>query len=462
MSNKTIIMGLVVSVFTAIILLMQGCAKDENYTQPYNEENIGFASATGGSKVARGTSITIDNLYDMGVFAYVTDSEAANSENYGLKMFHAKYYKSYANYFKPAETQPNGSFGSFMWTSEFHHFYAYAPFNAEGVETDATTYKVPSIKFLQTSNDPTTHVDLLYSNMLNTLRPQNSALNMNLEHALSKVTLSAKNSSVDQSPYIKINMKSVKFGNISQSAVLKFYDDKKGAEWIEHSGVSIYTFDAGGIEVGATKTEILGDESNSTLFLIPQNLNSNSAYITVVYEYAGFDKSQTVLLPDNWEMGNAYNYILSIDPNLGTVEITAQLLDWENTEDIISEVTYSYLYLEKSTYSMGYTAGEEKLLDINFSTNVQDDILSIEYDSKGKPTGNEVELDKASRVIRAKFYPNKYYETDTITLITGSIKTKIKFEFHPLEVIDYSSVTEVNSILGITGDKLITSNSYFI
>ncbi len=487
--------------FVSLFILLQSCTEkniDDNLLSS-ERDIIDFSFSKDSSNInSKSGVITTENLNNLGVFTYTTIVQNADREDYTQKMFNAKYVKGTNRIFTPIEDDIN----DFMWDSDFHHFFAYAPFDAENIELidDANINEpvspnaFPAIKYAQPSSDPTLHTDLLYAVRKNAIKLAGTSniVNLDFKHALSRISFTAQNIN-DTTPF-KIH--SIKMGNISQNGVFRYENEGTSSGWTQLSNEDIYTLNTyssgtnNPVEINPNTILQLYGNSGSTqgevgdfLFMLPQGLHSKSSYIIVKYSYINSqniveEREKIVVLPEGseWVMGSAYNYLLNIDPVLNYVTVTAQQIDWASTKDIISEVTYTYLYLEKSTYSLNYDEeGEEILLDINFSTNVLDDELEIFHKdplSDTNPTDSIVDipnkanfiLNKDTHIIKCKFYPraNSGYSSENIKIKAGIITTDITINFFPVKTFDYTNIDFVNSELGQSADSLIISNCYII
>ncbi len=472
-------LGIVAIISLVVIIALQSCSKEIN-PDIITTEGVSFGVDSLGTK---GTTTTTESLTDMGVFTYTTvDPLNFGRNGYTQKMFNAEYSRKGSAIFKPVEPQPAGSDGDFIWSEDTHHFYTYAPFDNGGRVSfvdesnhansiTSTSNKFPSIKYTETSNIPTEHIDLVFAQSKNVVRPTAGIVGLAMDHALSKVTFSAKHvttgTSLPDSPVLDIEITGLKIKNVYQSAVLK-YNDATGtapatAVWGTWSNLGTYDFDVSNVKIGENlspdPTVFLGGDS--TLFLIPQIFETaNAVEVEVEWEYAGFIDSKTVRLEGGWEMGQAYHYIFSIDPGLELVTVTAQLVDWDEPKIIQSEITYTYLHLEQSTYTIDYEEGDSIILNINFSTDVPGNGISIDYDRTNKPTNTVVELDTIQSRIACVLFPNSTYLSDSLTLSAGIIETRMIYQ--PKEIVDYANIDKVNEMLDRDDSELLWSNCYTI
>ncbi len=453
-------------------LQLSSCEPIVGFEDPTGSgNNIGFSASTSEAN-SRGAAITTETLTSMGVFSYTADSESASRDEYSAKMFNTSYVKdAESGIFVPAAPLDDDS----KWSSDFHHFNVYAPYGDEGVEfvndenyaATASVGDFIAIKYSEMSDDPTEHTDLLIGGAKNIVRNETHVVGLQLDHALSKVSFSAINQVTPSAAYSPLTIQKIDLGNLAHSAVIKYPNGTSGATWSSYDDFQKYSLAVADVEIEATQTPIFGDALNNSLFLIPQNLYDHSSFFTLHYTYGTEEVVKILPLPENsvLEMGKSYHYIFNIDPLEGKVVVSAQLLDWADSETIISEVTYTYLNLEKANYTVKYLPNERKEIIIDFYTNVNPVDLSIQYDGTGKPTGNSVTLNKDDQTLTCVMYPNPSYETDEITIIAGIITTKVTIDFSPVEIIDYSDIGDVNDMLGLddaTQTTLVRSNCYFV
>ncbi len=461
-----------------------------------SSNEIGLSSVVE-TEQTKGGIITSDNISSLGIFAYTSDNSsiASGYTGYSRAKMHNAHYSNInvrGGIFEMVEPQPDGSTCDNIWSEDYHHFYGYAPFGIAEisfVNRDDTTIAAshtdnapPALKYWVTSNNPAEHNDLLYATAVNCLQPISAtgSINLTYNHALSKISFSAQHHSSlsDVNKEKPITVTSVDMINIAQSGVLKFQNEfntsSPKAVWSEVGDNEGYSFDvpasAQNIIYNSTnpQPQLLfgGDEDSSNpLFLLPQSHDGKSSFLAIEYTFDGKDVRKVLAIPaTNWGMGQSYHYILNINPEKDLIEITAQVIDWRNSYDIVSEVTYTYLYLEKDTYTLNYEEGKPRELTINFSTNATD--VSIEHLIKDyTPSSTVINLDVANQAINCTFYPSDTYKTDSIRITAGIVSTKIAINFALVEVVDFTDNIEVAEILGISQDPapaLVTSNCYII
>ena len=73
-------------------------------------------------------------------------------------------------------------------------------------------------------------------------------------------------------------------------------------------------------------------ETVATMFMIPQDLTAYPTSLNVSYTYSlpdGTEKEVTedINLSDTWEINKAYNYIINIEPDKETVNVSPSIVD---------------------------------------------------------------------------------------------------------------------------------------
>ncbi len=515
MKKQKFIKSFISAVIAITTIFVLGCSDDPNIGKESILDGDNYIGITSRPKVTeyatKGSITDTDNLTQMGVFAYTSTNTTSNSSDYTQKMFNAHYVKDGDLIFKPHDDEFDTE-NDFEWSEKFHHFFIYAPYDTQGVEfvsaTDGTTpitSGFTSIKYTEKDNNPDYHNDLLYTVQRNTLRGASNVVSTDLKHALSKISFSVKNvgepikSVIDptqDSVAVRITIDSIRLSNVAQSATMKYSTLQDGlASWSGHSDYGGYTINlgAGGMDYSADTREIDGsearkvigndlpeDKDDNFLFLIPQNLYDNPSSVKLFYSYdpdgagsaATESRERIIFFPSGseWRMGSAYHYALNIDPINDYMWINAQLIDWGDTFDVISEVTYTYLHLEKAHYSLSYKEGERVKLNIHFSTNEIDENISIsdnpfitDVPPTDATTTNAIYLNAANNVIECILYPDESYREDALTLKAGIVSTKLTMEFFPSRAIDFTSNVAVNELLGLDpSHPLVTSNSYIL
>ncbi len=159
--------GVKTYLYVLCVFFMQGCAKG-NIDVLGQSDDIVFNSITNGVvQNTKSGSITTGTLQNFGIFTYITDAKSANSSDFVEKMFNAKYQRDLLDdVFKPVDDGVN----DFFWSYDYHHFFAYAPYNTTGVEfvdavdvTKPATDAAVAVKYTLTSNNPDEHTDLLFA-----------------------------------------------------------------------------------------------------------------------------------------------------------------------------------------------------------------------------------------------------------------------------------------------------------
>lgn len=196
---------------------------------------------------------------------------------------------------------------SFYWPQTDLSFYAYAPTNLSSFPINGElTISDTSQKIVgyTPGKDCDTQPDLLVAYAKgNAADNQNTGVNLNFKHALSQIAVSAKCSN----PYVKINVKSLRFVNVKTKADFTFPSQPTTAEstlegcWNNY-GTTVTTGVDSHVKSLPVET-LLTDEfqsffSNKFFMLIPQQLtawnrdtNLQGAYLSFLCEIHSVDES---------------------------------------------------------------------------------------------------------------------------------------------------------------------------
>ena len=274
----------------------------------------------------RAAETTTANLTSFKAFSFLTD----DSKNYMDGV-------TYSN----ASGEWTTDAGTFYWpvTGDLN-FYSYAPENpgSEGAVTvNPTEQKITGFVPYTTA---ATQQDFIYSKATGNLASNGtSGIDLNFEHALSEITVAAKN---DNTAYT-VEVSGVKIGNIISKGDFTFPTIAgDAASWILGSEKTDYTTEWESA-TALTSTVSSLDASNTAFMLIPQQLEAETkakdgSYIALKVKITMqggqviHDGWAYVAVPSRWEMGKHYAY---------TLDFTSGAGQDENGNDIISgtEVT---------------------------------------------------------------------------------------------------------------------------
>ena len=310
----------------ACLLAATSCSQDELAgSSPLSGNEIGLTAIIGGDvKDARAVETKITNLGKFTVNAFQAGEE---------------------NYMKNVEytTSDNGSSwttaaGKFFWPVEGDlYLYGYAPAEP-GVNG---TFKLD--KDAQTLTDfvpfenAAAQQDFVYAKSTgNNATNGTSGVEMNFQHALTEISVAAKNSNTAYT----VKVTGVKLGNVKTKGTFTFPSTANSAtSWT----LSNATADVGSYETTWSNATVLTssvstlDESNVAFMLLPQQLEkSEKAYekaylalkvnITMQGGKVIHDGWAYIGLNTNWEMGKHYTYTLDFSDGAGQDEEGNQLI----------------------------------------------------------------------------------------------------------------------------------------
>ena len=310
----------------ACLLAATSCSQDELAgSSPLSGNEIGLTAIIGGDvKDTRAVETKITNLGKFTVNAFQAGE---------------------ANYMNNVEytTSDNGSSwttaaGKFFWPVEGDlHLYGYAP----AVPGASGTFKID--KDAQTLTDfvpfatAAQQQDFVYAKSTgNNATNGTSGVEMNFQHALTEISVAAKNSNTAYT----VKVTGVKLGNVKTKGTFTFPSiANSAASWT----LSSATADVGSYETTwSTATELTSsvstlDEANVAFMLLPQQLEksekaSEKAYlalkvnITMQGGKVIRDGWAYIGLNTNWEMGKHYTYTLDFSDGTGQDENGKQLI----------------------------------------------------------------------------------------------------------------------------------------
>ena len=310
----------VLFVALASVMLAASCSSEQ-------EEN-GLASSSSNSKQisiypsvnhSRAVETSLANLQDFYVTAF-QESEA----NY---MAGVKYSKSGDGYGTDA--------GTFFWPADDSnlHFYAYAP--AKPGKDDYTfdiTSTTQKMENFSPNDAAADQQDFVYAFAKgNKTGNADDGIAIDFKHALSEITISAKNTNTAYS----IEVSGVKLGGIKNKGTFTFpsYNGNgKDASWTQDSQTGEYSTSLSeAVTLGSDVTDFSA-KGNVPFMLIPQQLMtqnqaSTGSYIAlkvkitakggqVIYGADG-ESWAYVAIDTDWQMGMRYNYTLDFSNGAG-------------------------------------------------------------------------------------------------------------------------------------------------
>lgn len=287
-----------------------------------------FGSKTGNSKIIPNASVgfvgsraiesTTANLTDFYAYAY-----QSGSDNY---MNHVLYSKTGTDW----GTQE----GNFFWPADGSdlYFVCYAP-NIPGQAGDLTiNSNVQQLADFSPKSLATEQQDFIYCKAAGNKNNEGGVINLNFKHALSEVTVAAKN----ENTAYEVKVTGVELGNIKNKATFTFptiiISDGTWQLSTNEQDKENYTTSWSSAETLGQQASNLGD-SNVPFMLIPQQLTSetvasNGNYIALkvqikmaggAYIMGDAQEGAWVYIPinTNWEMGKHYAYTLDFSEGAG-------------------------------------------------------------------------------------------------------------------------------------------------
>ena len=280
-----------------------------------------------GKVLSRASETTTANLTSFKAFSFLTD----DNKNYMDGV-------TYSN----ASGEWTTDAGTFYWpvTGDLN-FYSYAPENpgSEGeVTVDPSQQKITGFVPYTTA---ATQQDFIYSKATGNLASNGTTgIDLNFEHALSEITVAAKN---DNTAYI-VEVSGVKIGNIISKGDFTFPTIAgDAASWALGTEKTDYTTEWESA-TALTSTVSSLDASNTAFMLIPQQLEAETkakdgSYIALKVKITMqggqviHDGWAYVAVPARWEMGKHYAY---------TLDFTSGAGQDEDGNDIISGANVKY------------------------------------------------------------------------------------------------------------------------
>lgn len=337
------------SVVAIAMLSMFGCCNDNNRldNEEGDEQNaIGFKSFL--EKSTRATPTPSGSLkQDFWVSAYYDaigdHSTTGLSPNFMYNQ-HVVYTGSGFTY-TPVKYWPNsGDVEFYAWTPNTPANLVFTnPTSQSSTGYPVFTYTV--------KNNILGQEDLLVA-AIEDQDGTSGSVNLNFNHALTKIGFSARTAGDYASQGVTIKITGITLSNIINSGAFSYNNYVNVADttrWWTPTASSDTTdyapgiVNSNGVTVGyyANNTYLQVNASDQFLLMIPQNFNSNKAQLTINYEliYADntpmekFTKVVDLNGTTSWKAGTYVNYALTISLNM--VTFTASVSDWNNTQQNI-------------------------------------------------------------------------------------------------------------------------------
>ena len=304
----------------ATALLATSCAEEQQFGGAVSNSAIALHTTIG--KVGtRATETTTANLHAFRAYSFLTDDNV----NY---MDGVTYSNSSGDW--------NTSAGSFYWPVKGElNFYCYAPETPGKTGTFAIDPSAQKLTDFAPFPTAATQQDLVYAKATGSLAANStSGLDVNFSHALSEITIAAKNTNTAYT----VEVSGVKLGNVISEGDFTF-PSVAGADasWSIGDERSDYTTEWQNATTLSSTVSSL-DASNTAFMLIPQQLAAQAkavdgnyialkVKITMQGGLVVHDGWTYVAIPTLWEMNKHYAYTLDFSEGAGQDE---------NGNDIIS------------------------------------------------------------------------------------------------------------------------------
>lgn len=287
-------------IYIICLLALASCADDTLYIADSESSPIAFAAEiTATSADSRGSVTDVDNLDVFAVSASVTDAD-------GPSVYFAHETYQLGRVGDQVQTTLSGQTHYWLDRDAQYDFYAYSPSTdlsfAEGV-IDRFDYVV--------NDDVAKQADIVVSAVVDA--PYGQKVPLKFVHPLSKISLS------QGAQMAGGTIQSVTFSGIIGKGV---YDMGK-SQWSSfQADTTTYTYDCSA--PSAPKTSITGTDYN--FFFIPQTLGEKACLRVKFVDTAGATHYYEKALTGEWTAGAAYNYTLSVTPQLD-LEATDSIVD---------------------------------------------------------------------------------------------------------------------------------------
>ncbi len=382
------------------------------------------------------------------------------------------------------------------WSNDLadrYKFFAYYPHQGDGIElaTSNADAGYPSYNFTGApSMTYDEQVDFMYAQTPEVMKPTSGGVDLEFNHALSKIRISGKVIEDPTAKYkniVRVNSITISTPN---SATLKHDDSAKGASWSEHAAPTNQTITLNRTEGTEQKPGIVldqtpgmligGEDASDALLVIPHIPDGGEVTVTINYslgyeirpddEYRFYHQTidKQVVLDDEWEIGTSYHYALefTVDDYEPDIKVKAELTDWGSTFDVLTSVIYTFLYVEKPEISLVYTDGAPISLEIYFSTNAEKESISAklirdntDLDSQ---LNNTVTVNTEQSRVECVFYPSTDYSEESIEIKAGIISVEVKVLFIPQEEYDLTDLYHLSLYLNQEIGTVPHSNCYII
>ena len=294
---------------------------------------ISVGASLGGFEVESPSSNASEGIYRVSTRAIETNPSTLDG------FYLSSFQTNGGNYMKDVPySKVNGNWcaddGKFFWPVEGDlHFYGYAP-KVPGVSGSLTLdSEKQTLEGFCPASTAAKQKDFIYAYSKGSLNGNSSSgLSMDFKHALSEITVAAKNDSPDYT----VGVTGVRIGNVKGKGTFTF--PAVGSTNNEGSwSLSNETSDNINYETTWTNAALLGsgasmmDASNEAFMLLPQQLvkadkASDKAYIALKVDINAtsgqnlYNDWVYVGIDTNWEMGKRYDYTLDFSNGAGQLK----------------------------------------------------------------------------------------------------------------------------------------------
>lgn len=295
-----------------------------------SDRNISIGASLGGFVVESPSSNASEGIYRVSTRAIETNPSTLDG------FYLSSFQTNGGNYMKDVPySKVNGNWcaddGKFFWPVEGDlHFYGYAP-KVPGASGSLTLdSKKQALEGFSPASTAAMQKDFIYAYSKGSLNGNSSSgLSMDFKHALSEITVAAKNDSPDYT----IGVTGVRIGNVKGKGTFSF--PAVGSTNNEGSwNLSNAASDNVNYETTWTNAALLGsstsmmDASNEAFMLLPQQLlkadkASDKAYIALKVDINAttgqnlYNDWVYIGIDTDWKMGKRYDYTLDFTNGAG-------------------------------------------------------------------------------------------------------------------------------------------------
>ena len=298
-----------------------------------SDRNISIGASLGGFVVESPSSNASEGIYRVSTRAIETNPSTLDG------FYLSSFQTNGGNYMKDVPySKVNGNWcaddGKFFWPVEGDlHFYGYAP-KVPGVSGSLTLdSEKQALEGFSPASTATKQKDFIYAYSKGSLNGNSSSgLSMDFKHALTEITVAAKNDSPDYT----VGVTGVRIGNVKGKGTFTF-PAVGGTNNEGFWSLSNETSDNVSYETSWTDASLLGssasmmDVSNEAFMLLPQQLvkeekASDKAYIALKVDINAtsgqnlYNGWAYIGIDTDWKMGKRYDYTLDFTNGAGQQE----------------------------------------------------------------------------------------------------------------------------------------------